>query len=1148
MFVLVRHFACRTLADNVADFTLRWKLALSKRYNLRGIHISPGIRSPRADAGRTRLKRWETFMRMSPLYSPDRRRRPRLGRWPVLALLAAVVFPSGSPVHGGDLPELTAGEAQTRELGAGEVHRYPFSLAAGELLRAVVSEDGVDVGVLLLGPRGERVAFVDGPFAPQDDEDLAAIAERAGLYQLEVRGGRNPGHYRIRIERRPAGDEDRARVEAVRLTQTANDLIGKPEALPEQVEKRQRALALWHQLGERGHEAAALYQLGRARFVLGDYGAAADALHQAAALWRDLGAGLNQADALNESGRADGQADRRDEAREHYEQALALLEAPAADPLLKARVLNNLGYVLSDLGEPRAAIERLEEALALARLSRQRSAVETQFSILNNLGGAYADLSLSHEALTFYQRCLDLAPGQISPQRHATVLNNIGLLYDSLGDGEKAIRYYQDALAIDRDQNDGPDLARTFNNLGLAHDRAQHGEQARRAYDQALLFARKSGERRTEAQALYNLGYLEIGLGHPSRAVELCRQALALAVGDREIEAAARTAMGAAYRELGQLDAATTELTSALAISRERGDGIREANVRLNLARVARARGDLNGAIAFTGEAIDLVESVRTRVASPDLRASFLASVQSYYELDIDSLMAGGHAAEALGMSERARARSFLELLNSSGAILSQEVPAELTLRERQASDALSVAEKRRAKLVADPRADPASVAAAIRRREEAVEKYQQVEGDVRAASPRYASLTQPIGLPEIEKLLDGGTLLLEYALGEKRSYLWVVTPTGIRSFRLPPRARIEKVARRFYEQVTRRSRGEVSADRLARADAAAAVAARELSQLVLAPAAGLLKDRRLVVVSDGALQYIPFAALPEPSGGTSRAKNATAAALPYLVERHEILSLPSASVLSVLRRQLAQRPPPRRTLAVIADPVFQPGDPRVRKRPSVATVEPAESNGTDRECGSQTFPRLPFSGEEEKAIASLVPKAQRLEAFGFDASLAMVRSGALSRYGLVHFATHGCIDNRHPELSGLVLSQVDPQGRPQDGLLWLKDIYDLHLNADLVVLSACQTALGKEIQGEGLVGLTRGFLYAGSARVVASLWKVQDRPTYQLMKRFYGAMLGTPPQRSAAALRQAQLDLAKDQKFASPYFWAGFSLQGEWR
>ena len=594
---------------------------------------------------------------------PDRRRPPRRRRGPFVALLALFAVQPGLPVRGGtasNAPELTPGEVRTRELGPGEVHRYPFSLARGELLRAVVAEDGIDVRVALLNPEGREVVYVDGPFTPHDDEDLAAIAESAGLYQLEVRADPHgkPGRYQLRIERHPAleagdagdagdaGNLDRVRVEAVRLSQAATDLIGKPGTLREQVEKRERALTLWHQLGERGHEAAALYQLGRARFALGgDPGAVAEDLHRAAALWRELGADLNQADALNESGRADVQAGRREEAEAHYERALELLAAPAADPLLKARVLNNLGYVLLDLDQPRLAIQRLEEALPLARQSQQRSAVDTEVSILNNLGGAEADLSESHEALTYYQKCLDLAR---SPQGRAAVLNNIGQLYDSLGDWEKEIRYYQEALAIDRAEKDGPDMARTLNNLGLAYQRSQDGGRARQSYHQALQIARENKERRTEAQALSNLGYLELSLGHPSRALAPCRQALELAGDDREVESAARTALGAAYRELGQLPEAAAELEKALAISRERGDGIREANVRLNLARVARARGDLDGAITLSGAAIDLVESFRSRVASPDLRASFLATVQSYYELDIDSLMVrGGRAAEA---------------------------------------------------------------------------------------------------------------------------------------------------------------------------------------------------------------------------------------------------------------------------------------------------------------------------------------------------------------------------------------------------------------------------------------------------------------------------------------------------------------------
>jgi len=1037
--------------------------------------------------------------------------------------------------------ELTPGQEVQRELTGGEDHSYPVTLAAGQFLRAVVAEDGIDVEVRLLDPEGRPAILVDGPSTPHEDEDLAAVAEQPGLYTLEVRSGERGRHgrYRLRLELRPAGEAERRRVEAVRLTQSAVDRMRNPgpESLRQQVEEREHALTLWQELDERGHVASTFYQLGIARYLLGQVVAGAADLHRAADLWRDLGVTTSLVYALYEEGHADEKLGRLEEARQHFEEARRLLDAPDGDRILRIKLLNNLGSLLIDLGQPSAAVDPLQDALTLAS---QAGDVARQVNALNILGSAYTDLAERQKALRAYQDALALARRLPDHRYEATVLNNLGYLYDLLGDEEKALRRYRQALDLARDPGN---RARTLNNIGLAQLRLAKPEEARKSFRQAVDLAEQVGDRRTEAQALDNLGYLELSLHHPAKALEQCRQALTLAAGDPEIEAAVRTAMGAAERELKDLEAAGEDLARALAISRERGDGDREANVLLNLARVARARGDFGGAVDLTAKAIALVESLRTGVASLDLRASFLASVQSYYEFYVDTLMAAGRRAEALDASERARARSLLELLGSAKASLRREVPPELIERERQASDAVSKTERRRARVIADSPSDAKAIAEAVRDRDAAIEAYQQVEGEVRASSPSYASLSQPLTSPEIQKLLDGRTLLLEYSLGSDRSYLWAVTATAIRSYALPPRQAIEKVARRFYEQATTRSRDPQASDAVKnQADAAAAVAAGELSRMVLAPAARLLADRRLLVVSDGALQYVPFEALPDPA----------AKAASYLVEQHEVVSLPSASVLSVLRRQSALRPPPKRTLAALGDPVFQADDDRVARKKAPAGTAPHPAPRHDlasRDCSSQTFHRLLFSGEEVKEIAKLVsPRQNVLAALGFDASLPLVTSGRLSQYGLLHFATHGCVDNRHPELSGLVFSQVDPQGRPREGILWLKDIYGLNLNADLVVLSACQTALGKEIQGEGLVGLTRGFLYAGSSRVLASLWKVDDRATAQLMKRFYGSLLGREPQRAAAALRQAQLAMMQDPRWRSPYYWAAFSLQGEWR
>src|SRR6185369_16892010 len=192
-------------------------------------------------------------------------------------------------------------------------------------------------------------------------------------------------------------------------------------------------------------------------------------------------------------------------------------------------------------------------------------------------------------------------------------------------------------------------------------------------------------------------------------------------------------------------------------------------------------------------------------------------------------------------------------------------------------------------------------------------------------------------------------------------------------------------------------------------------------------------------------------------------------------------------------------------------------------------------------------IPRLPFTRQEATQLLALTPKNSSFGAIDFEANRETVLRGDLAQYRYVHFATHGLLDSERPGLSSLVLSMVDAKGEPQNGFLRANDIYNLKLPAELVVLSACQTGLGKEIKGEGLVGLTRGFIYAGAARVVVSLWNVNDQATAELMTMFYRKML-KQGQAPAAALRAAQVEMWKQKQWQSPYYWAAFTMQGEWR
>ena len=415
--------------------------------------------------------------------------------------------------------------------------------------------------------------------------------------------------------------------------------------------------------------------------------------------------------------------------------------------------------------------------------------------------------------------------------------------------------------------------------------------------------------------------------------------------------------------------------------------------------------------------------------------------------------------------------------------------------------------------------------------------------------------------------------MLLEYSLGVERSYVWAVTQNSLKSYELPKREQIEKAARRVYELLTARSQSKAAEnpqqkqERIAAADSQLLNASTELSQMVLGPLGSELATERLVIVADGALQYVPFAALSVVSGQSSVAQPSrtnnglrTTDKGPLtnyrpLMQDHEIISLPSASALAIQRQGLRDRKLAPNSVAVIADPVFSATDERlgaVAKAGAAKQVQGDPSSNTRliehlADDSGLIIRRLKFTRQEADQILAEAPRAKNLRAIDFKANRATATGGELSKYRYVHFATHGYIDSERPELSAIVLSLVDEEGKPQDGFLHAQEIYNLNLPAELVVLSACETGLGKEIKGEGLVGLTQGFMYAGARRVVVSLWNVNDKATAELMARFYRGML-RENKSPAAALRTAQMEMSRQKQWQSPYYWAAFVLQGEWK
>jgi len=603
------------------------------------------------------------------------------------------------------------------------------------------------------------------------------------------------------------------------------------------------------------------------------------------------------------------------------------------------------------------------------------------------------------------------------------------------------------------------------------------------------------------------------------------------------------------------------------------GDKTQQIVTLYNIASLESDRGNLKIALTQMEAAIKIIEELRTKITTQQLRTSYFATVQNYYKFYIDLLMrlhktnpSQGYDAKALQASESARARSLLEILTEARADIRQGVDPKLLQQERSLQQQLNATEQNRVKLLNGQYTNK-QLDAIKQQIESTLTQLQQVEAQIKSNSPRYAALKypQPLNLQQIQQqVLDDNTLLLEYSLGQDRSYLWAVTKTSITSYELPKISDIEAAAKAYYQQLT--------SEQIPTPEVG-----MKLSQILLAPVANQLGNKRLLVVSDGALQSIPFAALPilgktsppapllqgEGSNSPSPPSPTPSPTPPFprregglgglgftpLLVQNEIVSLPSASTIAVLRNEVKGRTPAPLTLMAIADPVFTNKDERFKTsqaQPNNSTTNPDALKRSASDIGV-ILDRLKFSRTEANTILSLVPETQRTSAFDFAASRTTATNPDLAKYKIIHFATHGLLNNVNPELSGVVLSLFDEKGADSNGFLRLNDIFNLNLPAELVVLSACETGLGKDVKGEGLVGLTRGFMYAGAKGVVVSLWSVKDNATAELMKKFYQQMLdnGLNP---VAALRAAQLEMWKTQQWKSPYYWAAFVVQGEWK
>lgn len=854
---------------------------------------------------------------------------------------------------------------------------------------------------------------------------------------------------------------------------------------------------------------AALWELAEAQATLSKKSRALEDINESMDLWQKIGDSSSIARTHLKYGDNRLAVGDPSAARDSYEKAFDLCNA-LSDNRCIAEAANNSGLTSEQIGDFPLALTRLQRA---AEGWKNDSNPLYQGRTLSNLGLLFRRTGDFQRAISFYSQAR-LILRRVDAVSYARVLNNLGLCYTSLTEYDKAMAYLNSALDIYRDHKSTRDSARTRLNLGRTLMLAGQLVRAEGIMKQAL--KEVTEDRAAHADVLNNLGQLALRRKSYSQGQAWLSEALDLdhSLGDRRGEASALHYLGLILQATGDSVKAVDYLERA---AKSRSDlGLRDdaADSLYALAQLQYEQGNTSVAKQMAEESLSLLESVRKQVPTPNLRAAFYSNKRRIFDLLLEIAMTsrGPHApAEGLLESERGKARALLDLL-AEGSVLRHLAPNYL---ERRAGI------QQRIDLLLVQLSSAASDQQEATRRQLELLFAEDTEGE---AQMRQTLTSQNLGLPltsvdELQRWLPPDSALLEFHLGGKNGYLWLVRVHDIHVFPLPANSLLEPIIKHtvdLFENVLGRQRS-------AQQQAIFEQGIRRLSSVLLGCLKDLTLPRRLIIVPDGALYRVPFAALW----------------LPRTMQRvglvHELIQAPGAGYLMVGRQPREIKVFPK-TILAMGDPVFSPDDPRVK---------PIKVGSRGSATSEPLFARLPFRADIDM-ISSMVPAPRRAILLGFGASTTRFREQHLEDFAVIYVSSHAMIDDRTPELSRIALSQVDPAGAPVDGFLRPYHLAEFHLNGSTVILSACETALGKQVLGEGLAGFTSSLFVAGAAQLVLSLNNVDAEGTSHFFSEMFQRYLSPRnPETIERSMLFSRRAMASSNRWSDPYYWGSFAVVG---
>lgn len=1027
-----------------------------------------------------------------------------------------------------------------REIDGKGQHIYQMSLADNQYINFALEQDGIDICIELFSPKNERLTKYDNQLGIKGDERFGFVSQDAGQYVIKVNATNNTavlGKYSLKLrELRPAEAKDKKWFEAIKLLSLGKEKIEEQgERVKKGIEETLLSTETFKELNDEWHLCFAFNFIGNGYFILGDTAKAEEHYNNAISISKKLKDPHLESYSLDSVGLIAGIKGDLHKCVEFHNQSLQIV-TELKDDGKKAYLLNNLANAFAELGELEKSAGYLSQSIDLHR--KYGRADQLGVSIMN-LGVIYNTLQEFEKSIPLYSEALKVTDNL---RLKAYVNQGLSVGYSQIGDLNSAEKYNAIAIEDFKKIGDSNGLIVTFGQSGVISIARGDKVKALKALKAGLELAKDTPV--FESIFLSKIGFIEQSLGNTQEAYAVLDKSLSICEKKELPFQKMLTLLTLGKLEAGKpnYSKAKVHLENSLQIAEKLKIIGFEAEILFNLAKVAFQQGDTGLAEKRIKECLEVSKLIRAIGRLQDYQFFVSSKVKDYYDLYIEILIMKYKKSKDLQYLESAwryleesRARVLLEMLKKN---FSTENASDSDLLQQEATLDKRIAGKVKEKID-------------VLTKDQNVEKLEKLERQILELKTQYQNLElqikqqQPqrlvdedsyidLALPKIQKdLLDENSTVLEYHFGIS-NYVFRIEKDKFDYFEIPK----EELSKTIDSISTLNIFTAPSNNEKLDERKQLYLKILNIIHKTLLGKVGENLKNRLIIVPDGVISQIPWSALVDNNNQV-------------LLSQHEIVLVPSVKTL-LLQKEASRNSTSDEVedALVFADPIYELTDQRVKNSDLIAKNESSsfykdvvEQSITNLGL-RQGFSRLFFTEKEAANIKTAFPKA--IVFSGADASLEKLFGLPARKYRFIHFATHGFSNNSEPNLSSVVLSLYDENGQAKNGYLTVSQINRLKISAYLVVLSACQTGQGKQIKGEGAVGLSWAFMANNSPRVVSTLWSVNDEFTSLLMTRFYRNML-VENQTPLQALRNAQLEMIKDDKWADPYYWAAFNFQGIW-